>query len=108
MADRDTIIRGLEDAIGLLTMCSFSLATFSSVDGEEKSQSVERMIEAVEGAIAMLSEYQIVRCADCQYYDKRGASGGLGWCSRPGAGCGNPENFYCAGGVRKDGGSVSG
>ena len=45
---------------------------------------------------------KIVRCAECQYYDKRGAAGGMGWCSRPGAGRGNPEDFYCAGGKRKE------
>ena len=44
----------------------------------------------------------IVRCKDCQYYDKRGAAGGMGWCSRPGAGCGNPADFYCAGAKRKE------
>lgn len=102
MADRDTIIRGLEDAIGLLTMCSFSLATFSSVDGEDKSQSVERMIEAVEGSIAILSEHQIVRCADCEYYEKRCPSEDIGWCNRPGAGCGQPQEFYCAGAVKRE------
>ena len=40
-----------------------------------------------------------VRCSDCRFYDKRdgGAPGGTGWCSRPGAGCGVPEEFFCAG-----------
>jgi len=50
----------------------------------------------------------VVRCADCQYYEKRCPSEDIGWCNRPGAGCGQPKEFYCAGGVRQDGGSVSG
>lgn len=45
-----------------------------------------------------------VRCSDCRFYDKRdgGAPGGTGWCSRPGAGCGVPEEFFCAGAERKE------
>ena len=46
----------------------------------------------------------LVRCSDCRFYDKRdgGAPGGTGWCSRPGAGCGVPEEFFCAGAERKE------
>lgn len=45
-----------------------------------------------------------VRCSDCRFYDKRdgGAPGGTGWCSRPGAGCGVPAEFFCAGAERKE------
>lgn len=45
-----------------------------------------------------------VHCSDCRFYDKRdgGAPGGTGWCSRPGAGCGVPEEFFCAGAERKE------
>lgn len=43
-----------------------------------------------------------VRCAECRFYEKRGAPGGLGWCSRPGAGCGQPADFWCAGAKRKE------
>lgn len=49
-----------------------------------------------------------VRCSDCRFYDKRdgGAPGGTGWCSRPGAGCGVPEGFFCAGAERKEADNV--
>lgn len=49
-----------------------------------------------------------VRCSDCRFYDKRdgGAPGGTGWCSRPGAGCGVPEEFFCAGAERKEADNV--
>lgn len=45
-----------------------------------------------------------VRCSECRFYDKRdgGAPGGTGWCSRSGAGCGVPEEFFCAGAERKE------
>ena len=44
-----------------------------------------------------------VRCADCRYYEKRCPSEDIGWCNRPGAGCGQPEEFWCAGAERKEG-----
>ena len=43
-----------------------------------------------------------IRCGECRYYDKRSAPGGLGWCSRPGIGCGHTEDFWCAGAERKE------
>ena len=43
-----------------------------------------------------------VCCGECRYYDKRSAPGGLGWCSRPGIGCGHAEDFWCAGAERKE------
>lgn len=49
-----------------------------------------------------------VRCSDCRFYNKRdgGAPGGTGWCSRPGAGCGVPEEFFCGGAERKEADNV--
>lgn len=53
-------------------------------------------------AFAVLGFMKPIRCAECKYYDKRDAPGGLGWCSRPGAGCGQPEDFFCAAAERKE------
>jgi len=49
-------------------------------------------------------ETPIIRCGECRYYDKHGASGGMGWCSRPGAGCGTAEDFFCAGAKAREAG----
>ena len=44
----------------------------------------------------------VIRCSECQYYEKRCPSEDIGWCNRPGAGCGQTEDFWCAGAERKD------
>lgn len=69
------------------------------------------------GALKMIEEAPAadvvpapVHCSECRFYDKRdgGAPGGTGWCSRPGAGCGVPEEFFCAGAERKEDNDESG
>ena len=44
----------------------------------------------------------VIRCSECQYYEKRCPSEDIGWCNRPGVGCGQPEEFWCAGAKRKE------
>ena len=75
-----------------------------NMDDEVDVEAAEQLINAIPAADVV----PVVRCADCQYYEKRCPSEDIGWCNRPGAGCGQPKEFYCAGGVRQDGGSVSG
>lgn len=55
--------------------------------------------EPVTDALALLKE-QPIRCVECEYYEKRCPSEDIGWCNRPGAGCGQPEDFWCAGAVK--------
>lgn len=64
---------------------------------------IEVSVEAAKEIRELLEEQeQPVRCAECRFYEKHGAPGGLGWCSRPGAGCGQPADFWCAGAKRKE------
>lgn len=62
-------------------------------------------------ALALLKEKEeIVKCEDCIYFEKPGATGTgvdspIGWCKRAGAGCGHSTVFFCAGGMRKENGN---
>ena len=40
----------------------------------------------------------VVRCANCEHYDRTGCSTGFGWCENMGRG--THDEFYCAGGKR--------
>lgn len=44
----------------------------------------------------------VIRCSECSFFEKRSAPEGFGWCLRPGAGCGQNGEFFCAGAVRKE------
>lgn len=65
------------------------------------SFSVDEVREIVE---LLREQNPPIRCAECRYYEKRCPSEDIGWCNRPGAGCGQPEEFWCAGAERKEDG----
>lgn len=55
-------------------------------------------MRTIDDALALLKEQEApIHCAECRYYEKRCPSEDMGWCNRPGAGCGQPEEFWCAG-----------
>lgn len=96
MPNDDYILRG--DAIS--AFCGNCEATDICRQLGEPCEEIKR-IKAIPAAEVVPAP---VRCSDCRFYDKRdgGAPGGTGWCSRPGAGCGVPETFFCAGAERKE------
>jgi len=57
--------------------------------------------ELLRETVRHLKQGQVVKCADCRYYNTQGAADGLGWCERGGAGCAMAADFFCAGGKRK-------
>ena len=44
----------------------------------------------------------VVRCKDCVYYNTTGCAVGFGWCEEPTVSNGVDDNYYCAGGERRD------
>lgn len=82
MADRGKTIKNLQ-AVG----------NNAALNGDIQS------MRTIDDVLALLKE-QPIRCAECEYYEKRCPSEDIGWCNRPGAGCGQPEDFWCAGAVK--------
>ena len=96
MPNDDYILRG--DAIS--AFCGNCEATDICRQLGEPCEEIKR-IKAIPAAEVVPAP---VHCSDCRFYDKRdgGAPGGTGWCSRPGAGCGVPAEFFCAGAERRE------
>ena len=44
----------------------------------------------------------VVRCKDCKYYNTAWCNDGCGWCERDGDGYGSFDDWFCAGGRRKN------
>ena len=93
MPNNDYILR--DDAINALTISAMLRNMDSVEDGPTymHKRAAERIIAGVPAADVAPR----IRCADCRYYEKRCPSEDIGWCNRPGAGCGQPDEFWCAG-----------
>ena len=92
MPNNDYILRG--DAVS--AFCENCEGTEVCGQMGEPCDEVKRIM-----AIPAADVAPRIRCADCRYYEKRCPSEDIGWCNRPGAGCGQPEEFWCAGAERK-------
>ena len=102
MTDIDPVIKILESCV----VPDCQNCPMGNTEGPCSEKWVTVPTAALWTAIAYLKmmneEEPQITCSDCQYFDKRDAPGGLGWCKRPGAGCGQPEDFWCAAAKRKE------
>lgn len=104
MPDRKKVIQALEACSSSGLFCAGERCPYNSHALMCKYYLMRDALELLRGVPAADVVPAPVRCSDCRFYDKRdgGAPGGTGWCSRPGAGCGVPEAFFCAGAERKE------
>ena len=104
--------------LGVLVMGSvwliYSALTHEEDEDEEADQEEPLVLcqeTLSEDAIALLKEQEarvlkesvpVVRCKDCKYYNTAGCDDGCGWCERDGDGYESFDDWFCAGGERKD------
>ena len=81
-----------------------ALACFSDwIDRYGHEHTAEEMIEyqRIED-LPVADVVEVVRCKDCVYYNTTGCAVGFGWCEEPTVSNGVDDNYYCAGGIRRE------